>query len=784
MDFTKLSNPIIRVDWEDVPEAFTQERIKRIKHYFQEKYKTKNVVVKPITIVDKSVNAKLRTLEMSDSILDPQFQKQIVREYIQENGITIEWEFINRLDDKVNAELKKDDGTPPIRHNRWSLNKIEFSNFLSYGPDNVMDYTRLGGITVIESNPPNFGGKTVLSVDLIMFLLFNSTTKSNTQEDIFNQFSDANEVRVKGYMEIDGIEYTIERKLTRKRKKNGEWDVKAELKYQKWAAATSQYEDESEESRPVTEKLITGAIGTKEDFLTTILTTGNNLESLLEAKATARGQLLTRFLGLESLRKKEEVCKNMFAEWSKKLVSNQHNIKQLQEDILNLQEDIKLKEANIVNFNQRLEVDTKELELLNTQKDTLLIRKHQDVDRELAKIDPVRYQQEITVSQQKVIDAISVHDLIVVKEPETYYHDNQHAEVQTRLNIEKVTLQVTTTEGTKIANQVKEMKEGKDCPTCKRPLDDVDHTEEIENLEQLLSEKREAVKITQTNIKDIEAELQRWADLKKQFDDYDRNKLRKERASLDIEQRKMELSNKQNLFAEWEKNRTKLEENVQIEQQLVTVRTSVDRKVSEIEGSKEAIRGAERAITQGKISIEDKQIWIEKIKKEEGVQKVFTTYLSIFGKNGISKSIMRNMIPLINQELVRILSDTCYFSLVININDKNEVEFTMVDNETQIGKPMSSGSGYEKTVAALALRSVLSKVSALPKPNVIVMDEIFGKIADDNLDMVGEFFLKIKSYFEHILLITHNPLIKNWSDNVITIRKENNISYIENQTGA
>jgi ABC-type lipoprotein export system ATPase subunit len=59
------------------------------------------------------------------------------------------------------------------------------------------------------------------------------------------------------------------------------------------------------------------------------------------------------------------------------------------------------------------------------------------------------------------------------------------------------------------------------------------------------------------------------------------------------------------------------------------------------------------------------------------------------------------------------------------------------------------------------------------------MDEIFGKVADENLDMVGEFFVKIKTYFEHILLITHNPLVKNWADNVITIRKENNISMIE-----
>jgi DNA repair exonuclease SbcCD ATPase subunit len=91
---------------------------------------------------------------------------------------------------------------------------------------------------------------------------------------------------------------------------------------------------------------------------------------------------------------------------------------------------------------------------------------------------------------------------------------------------------------------------------------------------------------------------------------------------------------------------------------------------------------------------------------------------------------------------------------------------------------MSSGSGYEKTIASLALRSVLSKVCSLPKPNINVMDEVFGKISNDNLDMVYEFFVKIKDYFEKIFVITHNPLITNWADNVIRITKENNISRI------
>ena len=68
------------------------------------------------------------------------------------------------------------------------------------------------------------------------------------------------------------------------------------------------------------------AIGDEEDFLSTILTTGYNLEELIESKPTARGQILTKFLGLETLKDKEDICKTIQSEWNKKLISNSHNL--------------------------------------------------------------------------------------------------------------------------------------------------------------------------------------------------------------------------------------------------------------------------------------------------------------------------------------------------------------------------------------------------------------------------------------------------------------------------
>ena len=74
---------------------------------------------------------------------------------------------------------------------------------------------------------------------------------------------------------------------------------------------------------------------------------------------------------------------------------------------------------------------------------------------------------------------------------------------------------------------------------------------------------------------------------------------------------------------------------------------------------------------------------------------------------------------------------------------------------------------------------MLGRISTLPKPNVIVFDEVLGKVANINLDYVKIFFDKIKKMYEVILLITHNPITQDWGDKIITIEKNNDVSSLQ-----
>lgn len=114
------------------------------------------------------------------------------------------------------------------------------------------------------------------------------------------------------------------------------------------------------------------------------------------------------------------------------------------------------------------------------------------------------------------------------------------------------------------------------------------------------------------------------------------------------------------------------------------------------------------------------------------------------------------------------------FNIELRISDKNEIEFLLIRGD--VIKNLSTGSGFEKTVGSLALRTILGRISTLPKPNIIVFDEVLGKVSDDNLPALKTFFDKIRAHFDIILLITHREHFKELANQQIMINKENNIS--------
>ena len=771
LDFSKYENPTIQVVWEDLQENFTQDKIKSVKHYFQKKYNTTNVNV--LTKAKNVESDTMQSIDVSVNVTDVNYQLDLLKKFLESKGYTNYTEDILGINRMVENRMKEDE-TETTQFKKWYIRNIEFSNFLSYGENQRVDFDKCNGVVVVESDPPNFGGKTVLSVDLLLFLFFNETTKTTKAEEIFNRFTDKDSVVVKGEVTIDGEDYIILRKIERKLSKKGEWNVKTELDFFKKMADGSLLNFTGEQRRE-TEAFIKNSIGTKEDFLMTILTTATNLEELLESKPTARGQVLSRFMGLEFLKRKEEVGKEIYSEFNKSKMSNIYNSEELKGDNESLT-------TKIGELNDQIDLIKLELKDIDDKivkgkeyRDDMLKKKHGDIDKEISLMNPIKTQEEIDGFEREKTTFQQNLDELKVVEPKEFYHEDDHDKIKEEYNDvfkSKIELETQIREIEKLKSSVSD---GIKCEHCGIELMNASITQQkIAELDGYILHKDQKEGLMQV----LTGKEQDFVQLKKDFDEYEKNKLIKEKYELSIESCDLKIGVLKGKLDRWGDVQDKIKENTQIDSMLIKADLRLD-ELDHLKRQKNTnITNNEYQIKTCDEKIDNNKKLIVKIKEEEDKERIYKIYMEAFGKNGLSKIIMKTMMPLINSELQRLMEDSCYFKLVININDKNDVEFLMIDNSTGIEKLMVSGSGYERTIASLALRSVLSKVCSLPKPNVVVFDEVFGKISNDNLEMVSEFFIKIKDYFEKIFVITHNPMVSQWADTIVKIKKENNISKV------
>ncbi len=152
LEFSKFENPPIQVVWEDISENFTQDKIKSVKHYFQKKYGSTNVNV--ITKVKNIQEDTMQSVDVSVNIMDTNYQTDLLKQFLKSKG------YENRIDEVMsinrmveNKMSESEDETSSFK--KWYIKNIEFSNFLSYGDNQRIDFDKCNGITVVESNPPN-----------------------------------------------------------------------------------------------------------------------------------------------------------------------------------------------------------------------------------------------------------------------------------------------------------------------------------------------------------------------------------------------------------------------------------------------------------------------------------------------------------------------------------------------------------------------------------------------------------------------------------------------------
>jgi len=848
----------VRIQWSDKFENYSKEKEKEIIKFIKNKYNASTVRVE--FQPTNKLNIGVSNLETGDveNINTPEVQEKIILSWLKDNKIDISIEDIKKLNRRVESNLVDFNET---KDNKWKVKKIVIENFLSYGERTEFDFEKLKGLTLIQGR--NYSGKTTI-LEALIFALFNTTTKAKTADEVINKYNNAEFALIEVEIVIDGVDYKVEREVRRKWKKDRtSYTTATSLKFMTKNNEGVYEEPDKEEDRKATDKKLRENIGSYNEFLMTVVCTGDNIFDIIKAKATERGQLLTRFLGLEIYEKKEEIAKKLYNEWKLKSKIDKYSSSDLQ---VSIDEHIAIIDNNtkeIEQLNIDLSIIKNNKEKLNKEKQDFLTYYNNDIDPNLSnlseqyfldKIEKLKreieakkveietikneYKSDLEVFDQETYNNQTVlknncrtrigdieKDISAIEAEKNNIRDLIGAEEQKKRNTDRKLREtegnklVVESELTRLRNVVIQLKTGTNCPECGQKISEVDHAEKIktrtsEGMEQktlleVINESierlnanivefdakilelntnigledskiltcRENIKTIVTEIETIDTKMNDLLKVKDKISANDMIILKKEKSEVELESLEAKLVKEEENHKNYIKDLTKIDQNKELD-------IKIRNKTIEITEEEQRERNKQREVTSlensnqiSTVTIESNKVLIETIKKEEHISKIFLSYIHMVGKNGISKTIMSNSIPVLNLELAKFLRDSAEFTVEIEINMKNnEVEFWLVDNETGIKQYLISASGYEKTIAALSIRIVNSKINALPKPSLLLIDEIFSTVDMENFELIKIFMDKVSATIDNVFMITHSELVKEWADNIVTITKVNSIS--------
>ena len=761
-------------------------KLQSLRREVADKYKVplRNVVInqKPIMIDEDGKPVSL-TSDIITSIQDPKFQQNLFKEYVEMKEIKdVDMNMILDIDNRVNAFVDFDSYS---KYKSYKFKYVKWKNFLSYGEDNYIDFTKLHGLVLLCGNPQNQSGKTTLARNLLRFALFGRSEKTPNLATVFNEFlPEATEMCVEVGLEIEGENYVIKRIVTRPslKKRTSKSKCKQTVEYYKVVNNELEIIENCEaESTQQTNNIIRDSIGSLEDFDLIVSATAKTLGDLFAMGQTDQGKLFSRWLGLLSLEEKEGIAKELYKKnIEPTLLSNKYNKATLELEISDMRAVMKDNEEQSKKAETSLEERNKELTELNVKKFQKMSEK-KEVKESLIKTDVATVENNIAQINEKL--SIERAKFTTQKEEYATIKDATFdAEEYKKKQEEKIEI-VSKNGGIKqeIAihknniEHIKKLIEEKICPNCGQ-LVDVSTQNSVIDAEQAEIDRLIAQGVeNKKKIDEIDAKIETLEENREKVNKLNRLKLSITALHTKIENYKLQIDALNKTKQEIETNRDNILHNNKIDNDIRLIDESIKTITNVKEGFIRSIQSWKDENARYDKDIKVREDLIVKLTEEEKVIRSWNIYKELIGKNGILKIVLKRALPIINNEVATLLNGLVDFDVILSISDDNKVCIDLVHD----GVAMSVGraaSGYEETMASLALRSALATVSSFAKPNLLVLDEIFGATGSSHYDDIRELLNRIMKNHDFVIDITHNEMITDWHNQIIEVVKENNIS--------
>ena len=742
----------------------------------------------------------LATDDVEDNLRDVTVQEKLIKEYLKDFEATDEQlEAVYELNRKCNTALAEKEDVQ--RNINWNLRSMQWNNLFNYGEDNSINFDKLNGIIGIFGK--NFSGKSSV-VDSMLYTIFNSTSKNERKNlNIINQ----NKEEALGSVTIDvgPKSYTIERKSEKYIKKlRGDETVEAktDILFKVKDIVTEEETILNGTTRNETDAIIRNHFGNVDDFLMTSMSSQIDSLRFINDGSTKRKEALAKFLDLQFFEKKYKLIKDEATdlrgalrkaedidydseiyEIEKQMMFSENNIQEqnqtcekLNGELMSLQMDKKDLEtkissipAEVINIDEVLQKKTKQEQNIQTyntsvsQCDIILAEKKELLDK-IGKFEE-SFDIVSVKNQKDEIDEklLKISNLLM---------ELENAENLKKLNEKKVKLLGDVPCGDKF----KSCKFIKDAHASKETLVDL-----VGQVQSINEQKHKAESLlNKTDEEKINSHLEKYKKLMEK-----RREAEKVVLKTDLEKGKWENSiltaqnevQKLNLLInDYNKNKDLIENKELFTLELAKVAKALLTKQKDIKCCQDELLKLHRengSLAQKVKTLQEKKEWLHNLQNE---MTAFDLLMKCMHPNGIAYDIIKKKLPIINDEMSRILANVVDFEIFFEAEEKRLNIF--IKHPKYDRRPIEMGSGAEKTLAAMAIRLALLSVSSLPKSNVFILDEPGTALDAENMDGFISILELIKTYFKTVILISHLDHLKDCVDQQITIDKKEGFAHI------
>lgn len=708
-------------------------------------------------------------------------QETMLRKFLDDRGVDEQTvQRVVDLNKRLQSVVADDDDL--ARNSRWNLSKIGWSNLFGYGEGNIIDFSALPGVTGIFG--PNGTGKSSI-FDVINEGLFDKVTK-DVSKNIELVNDNKEEAKVVCHLTVDHRDYIVERTISRikygQRKKDvKEWG-KTDVDF--YVVEDGERVSLNGQSRPETERAIRRVLGSFEDFCLTSFSPQNSIVGLpgggdiISCKETDRKKILYRVLDLDIFEKKAQAAR----EQAKSLGASLKNV-----GIADLTEEIEGYRRKIdVELPRQLSEWTVSLRESQEKLERLLLQKQSEQQEHdsikasnttfrqpsLIKAEIASTDREIEKRQME-LDKMGEFSEWVGAVPQDRTHELKQAEFEIR-GVEKAVENnfKAQEDGRWKLRVLDDVPCGEQFPTCKFLIDAFNAKKKIPDL----SAEQRSLETTLSSMKNDLASLREIQARWNSYQSHRRQALQHGEERLKIFSRLSQLKEFQKTLDSELRMALVAEAALGDSQRKQKLRASIDRLTKEITGARNEVEEVQGSIAHVNVTIgsmrtilkDAEQQLAEALKKTEELN-VYELYAEAFGKNGIPRVILARALPMLNAEINRILSNIVDFSVFLEHDESDQSMGLYLQYGQYQRRNIALSGGADRFIASLAIRAALLSVSSLPRTNMFIIDEGFGKLDPAMLDSVQRMFDYLKSCFDHVLLVSHLDGMRDAIDNVIEI---------------